>query len=160
MVPKDSWLSDARNTKSPGRCHGSEGSERTRRPSKAHWQFTHSNTLGRRFGEGGRGICNHTDTTRGYISSNHDGALASLELVQDPIALILLLVTVNGCGLLVGKWKACLMKLTKRRPSILSEESGNVVGNPLGACEDQDLVVLIVHDLLKMLCHPVALLEL
>jgi hypothetical protein len=97
VMPKDSWYSDARNTKSPGRCHGSDRSERTRRPSKAHWQFTHSNTWGTGFG--GRrewGACNHTDTTRGYISSDHDGALASLEFVQNPIALVLLLVTVNG----------------------------------------------------------------
>lgn len=39
----------------------------------------------------------HTNTTRCYISSNHDGTLASLELIQDPITLILLLVTVDGC---------------------------------------------------------------
>lgn len=38
----------------------------------------------------------HTDTTRGDICGNHDGALARLELVQDPIALVLLLVTVDG----------------------------------------------------------------
>jgi hypothetical protein len=43
------------------------------------------------------GVCNHTDTTGSYIGSNHDGALSSLELVQDPIALVLLLVTVDGC---------------------------------------------------------------
>lgn len=40
---------------------------------------------------------NHTDTTRSHVRGNHDGALARLELVQDPITLVLLLVTVNGC---------------------------------------------------------------
>lgn len=44
----------------------------------------------------------HTDTTRGDICGNHDGALARLELVQDPIALVLLLVTVDGCKELAG----------------------------------------------------------
>jgi hypothetical protein len=44
------------------------------------------------------GVCNHTNTTRSYVGSNHDGALASLELVQDPIALVLLLVAVDGLG--------------------------------------------------------------
>ena len=29
----------------------------------------------------GEGVFNHTNTTRCYISSNHDGALASLELI-------------------------------------------------------------------------------
>lgn len=42
------------------------------------------------------GVCNHTNTTRSHVGSNHDGALASLELVQNPIALVLLLVAVNG----------------------------------------------------------------
>lgn len=62
--------------------------------SKAHWQFTRNNSSGR--GRGYWGVCNHTDTTGSHISSNHDGALAGLELVQDPIALVLLLVTVDG----------------------------------------------------------------
>lgn len=38
----------------------------------------------------------HTNTTRCYVSSNHDGAVSSLELVENPIALVLLLVSVNG----------------------------------------------------------------
>ena len=41
-------------------------------------------------------VRNHTNTTRSYISSNHDGALASLEFVQDPIALVLLFISVNS----------------------------------------------------------------
>jgi hypothetical protein len=61
--------------------------------SRAQWQFTRDNCSGRR---GCWGVCNHTDTTGSYIGSNHDGALAGLELIQDPIALILLLVTVDS----------------------------------------------------------------
>ena len=42
-------------------------------------------------------ICiNHTNTTRGYVSSNHDGAFARFELVQDPVTLVLLFVAVNS----------------------------------------------------------------
>jgi hypothetical protein len=48
---------------------------------------------------------------------------------------------------------------TERRPSILTEESGDLVGNALGTCEDQDLVLLVAHDGLEMLGHAVALLE-
>lgn len=49
------------------------------------------------YGEGeGRGISYHTNTTRSHISGNHDGALSVLELVEDPVTLVLLLVTVNG----------------------------------------------------------------
>jgi hypothetical protein len=68
--------------------------------SRAQWQFTHNDSSsGEEEGGGGRGdgVCNHTNTTGSHIGGNHDGALASLELVQDPIALVLLLVTVNGC---------------------------------------------------------------
>jgi hypothetical protein len=42
----------------------------------------------------GRGF-NHTNTTGSHIGGNHDGTLSSLELVQDPITLILLLVAMN-----------------------------------------------------------------
>ena len=49
---------------------------------------------------GGKGECsimvNHTNTTRSYISSNHDGALSCLEFIQDPVTLVLLLVTMNS----------------------------------------------------------------
>lgn len=48
-------------------------------------------------GRGGEDI--HTDTTGGHIGSHHHGALAGLELVEDPVTLVLLLVTVNGCKL-------------------------------------------------------------
>lgn len=40
-------------------------------------------------------LFNHTDTTRCHIGSNHDRALAGLELVQNPVTLVLLLVAVN-----------------------------------------------------------------
>lgn len=63
--------------------------------SRAQWQFTHSSNWGS--GEQGvLGVCNHTDTTGSHVSGNHDGALARLEFVQDPVALVLLLVTVDG----------------------------------------------------------------
>ena len=55
-------------------------------------------------------------------------------------------------------WKAS--QLTKRRPAVLTKESGNLVSNALGTCEDQDLVVLVAHDCLEVLGHAVALLKL
>lgn len=90
-----------------------------------------------------RGEFNHTDTTRSHVSGNHDGALALLEFVENPITLLLLLVTVDREG-----W-----------PAILSEETGDLVGNTLGASEDKALVVLVLHDLLEVLDHLVTLLE-
>jgi hypothetical protein len=47
-------------------------------------------------GGGGEGIVYHTDTTRSHVGGHHDGTLARLELVQDPITLVLLLVTVDS----------------------------------------------------------------
>lgn len=44
----------------------------------------------------GRGGSILTNTTRSHISGNHDGTLSTLELVEDPITLILLLVSVDG----------------------------------------------------------------
>ena len=41
----------------------------------------------------------HTDTTRSHVRSHHDGALARLELVEDPVALVLLLVAMNSCSI-------------------------------------------------------------
>jgi len=41
---------------------------------------------------------NHTDTTRSHVSGNHDWGFALLEFVENPITLVLLLVSVNGCG--------------------------------------------------------------
>lgn len=44
----------------------------------------------------GRGSINHTNTTRCYVGSNHDWALASLELVQNPVTLVLLFVAMDS----------------------------------------------------------------
>jgi len=93
---------------------------------------------------GWRGVCNHTDAAGCHVSGNHDRALAHLELVENPVTLVLLLVTVNG----------------KRRPAVLAEEAGDVVGDTLGASEDQNLAGLVLHDLLNVSEHLVALLEL
>lgn len=90
-----------------------------------------------------RGIFNHTNTTGCHVGGNHDGALARLEFVQDPVTFVLLFVAVDG----------------KCRPSVLSEEAGDFVRNALSTCEDQDLVLLVVHDGLKVLAHPITLLE-
>ncbi len=46
----------------------------------------------------------HTDTTRRNVGGDHDGALASLELVQDPVTLVLLLVAVDGWRKLSATW--------------------------------------------------------
>jgi hypothetical protein len=43
----------------------------------------------------------HTDTTRRDVRSNHNGTLVCLELVKDPVTLVLLLVAVNGWEILV-----------------------------------------------------------
>ena len=51
-------------------------------------------------------------------------------------------------------------QLTKRRPTVLTKESGNFIRNTLGTCEDEDLVLLVAHDGLEMLGHAVTLLEL
>lgn len=47
-------------------------------------------------GDGNEGV-KHTNTTRSNVSCNHDRALAGLELVQNPVALVLLLVAMNRC---------------------------------------------------------------
>lgn len=39
---------------------------------------------------------NHTDASGCHVGSNHDGAFAALEFVENPVTLLLLLVTVNG----------------------------------------------------------------
>jgi hypothetical protein len=50
-------------------------------------------------------------------------------------------------------------KLTKRRPAVLTEESGNLICDTLGASENDALVGAVLHDLLKMLDHLVTLLK-
>ena len=95
-------------------------------------------------GEGGGGVyLNHTDATGCHVSSHHDWALARLEFVEHPVALVLLLVAVDGEG-----W-----------PAVLTKEAGDVVGHALRTCEDEDLVVLVLHNLIHVLRHAVALLE-
>jgi hypothetical protein len=42
------------------------------------------------------GCCNHTNTTGSHVSGNHDGRLASLEFVQDPVTLVLRLVAMDS----------------------------------------------------------------
>jgi hypothetical protein len=46
-------------------------------------------------GDGGRRGLILTDTTGSHVGSNHDRALSGLELVEDPVSLVLLLVSVN-----------------------------------------------------------------
>lgn len=54
-----------------------------------------------KFAQGARvwgvGWGTHTNTAGRDVSGDHDGALSSLELVQDPVTLVLLLVAVNRC---------------------------------------------------------------
>ncbi len=68
-----------------------------------------------------------TETTRCYSGSNHDGAAARLEFGENPVTLLLLLVTVDG----------------ECRPAVLTEVLGDVVGDTLGAGEDDNLAVLL-----------------
>lgn len=37
----------------------------------------------------------HTDTTGGHVGGYHDRTLSGLELIQNPVTLVLLLVTVD-----------------------------------------------------------------
>ena len=59
---------------------------------------------------------------------------------------------------LVGVW--CLPKLTERGPAVLAQEARDLIGDALGADEEENLVLLVVHDLLEMLDHLVPLLHL
>jgi hypothetical protein len=85
-----------------------------------------------------------TNTTGSHVGGNHDGALALSELVENPVSLLLLLVTVNG----------------ESRPAVLSQELGNVVSDTLGAGENQTLGLLVLHDGLEVLDKSVSLLVL
>ena len=94
-VTKDPWGSDSREMQALDDVMEASVTSAQDDLSRAQWQFTHSNSRG----TGGwrvMGVCNHTDTTGSHVGGNHDGALARLEFVQDPVALVLLLVTVNG----------------------------------------------------------------
>lgn len=61
-------------------------------------------------GRGGALFLVHTNTTGCDIRSNHDGALASLEFVENPVTFVLLLVTMNCCMSLARstkiRWRA------------------------------------------------------
>jgi len=107
-------------------------------------QITQGGHWGREWGWRGFGVFNHTDAAGSHVSGNHDRALAHLELVEHPVALVLLLVTVDG----------------KCWPAILAKEAGDIVGDALGAGEHKDLAGLVLHDLLDVPEHLVALLEL
>ena len=61
------------------------------------------------------------------VGGNHDGRSARLELSEDPVSLLLLLVSVDR----------------ERGPAVLSEVLGNIVGDSLGGGEDDDLCVLV-----------------
>ena len=88
-------------------------------------------------GEGEGGVSDHTNTTRSHVSSNHDGRFAGLEFVENPVAFILLLVTVDGCReelvSVMGRNKG--VAHTQSGPAVLSEESSDLVSNALGASE-------------------------
>lgn len=72
-------------------------------------------------------MCELTETTGCYSGSNHNRASTGLEFGEHPIALLLLLVTVNGEG----------------GPAVLAEVLGEVVSHALGAGENDDLAVLL-----------------
>lgn len=87
--------------------------------------------------EKGRVVINHTNTTGCHISGNHDWAVAGLELVEDPITLVLLFVAVNSWNRSATKTSGTRRKkLTECGPAILTEEAGNVISNTLRASED------------------------
>lgn len=86
----------------------------------------------------GEGDFNHTNTTGSHIGGNHDGAFAGLKFVQDPIALVLLFIAMDGWQSLAGfnLGAKSTDKLTERRPSVLSKEACDIVSNTLGSGED------------------------
>lgn len=82
--------------------------------------------------EKGKTMCNHTDTTRSYVSSNHDWALASLELVEDPVTLVLLLVSVDGCEYVLVKWEGFFSVKSLRRTKETRETYRALASRPGG----------------------------
>ncbi|GIX64294.1 serine beta-lactamase mitochondrial, putative [Babesia caballi] len=78
----------------------------------------------------------HVQTARSDVSRNHDGVLAALELVENPVALLLLLVAVNA----------------ESRPAVEPELLGERVGGLLGVGEDEHLgaVADLGEDLLEL----------
>ena len=106
-------------------------------------------------------MINHTNTTGCHVSSNHDWALAGLELVQNPITFVLLFVAMDSFKTSITRIRLRYRGgLTECWPAILAKKAGYVVCNTLGAGENEYFVVAVFHDLFKMLCHTVTLLEL
>lgn len=90
-------------------------------------------------GRGGRNKAERlrTQTTGSDVGSDHDGRTTRLELGENPITLLLLLVTVNGqCG-----------------PPVDTEELCELVRDALGADEDEHLGRL-GRNLLEVLDKP------
>src|SRR5271155_2856438 len=74
---------------------------------------------------GGRVVINHTNTTGCHVSSNHDWALAGLELVQNPITFVLLFVAMDSFKTSITRIKVKIQRRTYRvLASHLGEESG------------------------------------
>ena len=61
--------------------------------TRHHWWLQVNAT--RVEGKGMGVLFHHTNAARGHIGRNHDGALASLEFVEDPITFVLLFVAVD-----------------------------------------------------------------
>ena len=76
-----------------------QGGERTRRIEQSTFtdhavRYIIGEQGGRAEG-GGTGVCYHTNATGSHIGGNHNGALSGLELVKNPVTLVLLLVAVD-----------------------------------------------------------------
>src|SRR5271155_4992425 len=83
---------------------------------------------------GGRVVINHTNTTGCHVSSNHDWALAGLELVQNPITFVLLFVAMDSFKTSITRIRLRYKGgLTECWPAILAKKAGYVVCNTLGA---------------------------
>jgi len=83
----------------------------------------------------------HTNATTGHVGSNHDWGFSCLELIQNPITLVLLFVSVN----------------CKTGPSILTEEPCNLVCSSFCSSEDKTFTEFIVHNLLKVFDKAITL---
>jgi hypothetical protein len=77
-------------------------------------------------GRGGMGVINHTDTTRSHVGGNHDGTLSVLELVKNPVTLVLLLVTVNSCRN-VSQGFTVIMEATGKTYKVLASRPGGAI---------------------------------
>src|ERR1700761_8723661 len=105
----------------------------------------------------GDAFFNHTNTTGCHVGSNHNGTLAGLEFVQDPISFILGFVAMNSYKLSAKCINKQKQILTQCWPSILTKVPSNFVSNALSSCKEQDLVLLVVHNLFKVFDHSFSL---